>query len=234
MAVNEIRPMEMVRRSLLLFKSQWPLILVLPFALSVLLRERKHDALVLYFLVCLAWTLYSVSKVGANLNYFSELMILSVLLIALSLGALAERRSIVYLTMMVVLAGGVLTRPISGITVYGRPDLSPYIEKYRALPGRKLITHEDLAIHVGNVVGFDWFLLSLLQEDGLVDLDPIIEKISQGGYSVVVLNRQTHSPVLEQRLVRAVENGPYTPTYMDNLIGEWRHSSPAASEPGDR
>jgi hypothetical protein len=233
MAVNDIRPPEMVRRFLLLFKSQWGLVLALPIALTMLIRRREHHVLVIYFFVCLVWTLYSVSKVGANLNYFSELMIVAILLISLCLGAVGQRHTITCLTMMAVLAASVLSRPASGIKVYTRPDLTPYIEEYSALPGRKLITHEDLAIHVGDVVGFDWFLLSLLQEDDLVNLDPIIENISRGHYSVVVLNRQTHSPEFEQRLVRAVANGPYTQTYVDNLIGEWRRRPTTGADPGE-
>ncbi|MDI6735072.1 MAG: hypothetical protein QME42_02565 [bacterium] len=99
-------------------------------------------------------------------------------------------------------------------------DIFSYVKKYKSIPGKKLITHETIAIHTGDIVGFDWFLLSHLQDKGLIKLDTIFYNISKGKYSMVVLNQGIITE-LEWNMYQAVKNGPYVLTYYDNIVSEW-------------
>jgi hypothetical protein len=115
--------------------------------------------LLVYFCVCCVWTFYSAGKNGASVNYYSELAILSLVIISISLGIQNGDGPVPGLLVLAVLCANVLSTTLtgegigsSGIRVRA-PDITRELARYENLPGRKLITHEGIAVRVGEVVG---------------------------------------------------------------------------------
>jgi hypothetical protein len=227
MAVNDVRPVEMLLsvHGPRLVKPMWGLVLALVPALLLLFEQGRLRALVVYFFVCCAWTFFSAGKYGAQVNYFSELTILSIVIIALSLGLPGKRRSLAAFIVLLFVGTHVLTATIedgfAGKRITERDiDLSPYVEMYGNMPGEKLITHEGIAVHTGDIVGLDWYLLSDLRKKGLVDLAPLFRQISEGKFSVVVLDRRVRCQ-LQLDILKAVQKGPYELRRDDEILSEW-------------
>jgi len=229
MAVNEVHPVEWFLHGFLEETAPrfWGPILALPAALLLTMKSRKYQVLLVYFCVCLVWTFYSVGKEGASFNYYNELAILSLLIIAISLGIQNGGSRLPRLLILLLLCANVLSTTLrgegigsSGIRVRAI-DITREIVRYENLPGRKLITHEGIAVRVGEVVGLDWYLLTRLDEAGLLSLEPVYRRVSEGYYDVVVLDRRDWTGPKERWLAE-LRRGPYEMSFQTPLVREWR------------
>jgi hypothetical protein len=232
MANNVITPFEsLALYAPIVWHRAYGLVAATPVALWVLLRLwPKHRFWLIYFGVCLLWTFITAGKQGASDNYFSELTILSLVMVALTLAerettrpALAGVFLLAALSSQVLADGvrdGFLSPPLKIQFEDKVADLSPYMTRYRSLPGDNLILHEKIAVEAGNPVGLDWYLLDILSQQGRIDLTPIFTKIARGEYAHVVFNQRPLCQ-LEVRLFEATKNGPYRRTYADQVVSEW-------------
>jgi hypothetical protein len=229
MAVNEVHPVERFLHGYLkqVAASFWGPILALPAALCLTGRSRKYGLLLVYFCVCLVWTFYSAGKDGASVNYYSELAILSLVIISISLGIQTRDGPLPRLLVLIVLCTNVFATTLrgesigsSGIRVRA-PDIARELARYETLPGRKLITHEGIAVRAGEVVGLDWYLLTRLKEAGLLSLEPVFRRLSEGHYDTVVLDRRAWTGP-QERWLAALRRGPYEMSFQTPLVVEWR------------
>jgi len=227
LAVNEVHPI----RSLwtvygkALIQSSYGLLLAVPLAVYVLVAKKEHLYIITYFLVCVIWTFYSAGKVGAQVNYYSELAILCVLIIALIFGSKEWQGKPVVLLILGMLAAQVaVTTFRHGILgeriAVGTENIEPYVKRYAAAPGKKLITHEHIAVHTGEITGLDWVLLEHLAEKKVLDLSVIFNAIARGEFSLIVLSQHPMTR-LEMRILYAVKKGPYRLVHADDAVSEW-------------
>lgn len=229
LATNEIHPIrELIDFAPQLFKPMWGLILAAPIALVALTIRKEHAFLVLYFGLCLLWTLYSAGKYGAGIGYYSELTVLSILVVALSIGGLEKRVGFLSTTILALLSLQVVTG-ICREGVYGQPtphgeyNIASHVERYKSTPGEKLICHDMMAIHSDQVEAIDWLLLDHLSQRNVIDVEPLLQNVVDGKYSLIVVALPPYRCTpLEDRVIEAIEQGPYqaTPTYNDNLVVE--------------
>jgi len=226
MAVDDIAPIRQFHRyAPFVYKGLYGLILALPVAAGLLLVRRRGHFLLLYFAVCAVWTFVSTGKYGAGNNYVAEPAILSLVIVAVSLAPTQRRDLFAIVPILILLCcQGYMTLVEYGLQGDGIAvkieNLDSRVAHYRAMPGRKLITHEKLAIHVGDPVGFDWFLLKHLEEKGLLDLSPLYRQIAEGEFAVCVFVKPRTAEI-EDRLARLVAKGPYKFSYFDAGIVEF-------------
>jgi hypothetical protein len=200
-------------------------ILCMPIALALLWVRRESLYLVVYFFVCLLWTHIAAGKIGSSFNYYSELTILTLVVIARALGSRGRGQLAVVGTIITILLFQVCWTIAGdgwqGITIQAAvEDNSAAIARYKSMPGRKLLIDERVAIHVGDVAGFDWYLLGHLEEKGVFDLTPLYWRIDNREYDVCVFPTRPHS-VLEAQLQRRVRRAGYVLTYEDNAVLEY-------------
>lgn len=212
------------------------LLIALPVALVVLAVERRGHFMKLYLPLAVAWAIASAGKMGADYNYYNEAAIALLATVALALGARGRGADIgaalILASLLFQIYATTNDKGLRGekidAAVY---DLRPYIERYREMPGRKLITEEIVAIHVGDPVGFDWFLLEHLEKRGALDLSPLFERIERGEFDVIGLGRAT-TTILEQRMRAAIEKGPYAETRFGGVVVEyWKTSETTRTGP---
>jgi len=227
LAVNDVRPIESAATvyGKPLVQALYGLLPAVPLAVSVLIAGKNQFYLIIYFFVCLGWSFYSAGKIGAQANYYAEFAVLSLVIVALAAGSREWQRRPIVLAMLGLLASqaliGIAHHGILGerIPVAGK-DVTPYVERYKQVFGSKLITHEEIAIHLGEIVGLDWVLLEHLAEKRRIDLSSIFRQISKGAYAMVILNQHVATR-LEMRILYAVKEGPYKLAYFDDTVSEW-------------
>jgi hypothetical protein len=99
-------------------------------------------------------------------------------------------------------------------------DIGPYVERYKAMPGKKLLTDELIAARVGEVAGLDWVLLEHLMHKGLIDVSPLCRQIADGDYDVCVFATLPIT-ALEMTMYTLAANGPYRLIFKDNTLVEF-------------
>ena len=228
-AVNDVRPLfHLSAHRRFLFDALYSLILSMPIALALLILRRRYLYLVLYFFVSLVWTIYSTGKLGAAYNYYCEITILSLVIVAMALASKGKRDIVGVVIILSLLNFQVFATLVENglwgneIPLY-RLDKRFYVERYKAMPGKKLITEERIAIHVGDVVGFDWFLLDILDEKGIIDFSPLYRQIAEGEYAIVVFPSMSKA-LIEGKIYAALQNGPYEKAYVDFYVVEYHRS----------
>jgi hypothetical protein len=214
----------------------YSLLIATPVAIGILMAERRGGYLLVYLPICLVWAVVSAGKIGADYNYYSESAVLLLVVVAMGLGVGVFRRPAATLLILLVLNfhvySSILDNGWRGRKIECEVQLVDYrdlIARYRAMPGSKLITEEIIAVHAGDPVGFDWFLLELLEKEGLVDLTPIYRGIEQGEYETIVIARPKTSKA-EAIMHRLAEKGPYRQTYADPYVTEYRRLEQARQE----
>jgi hypothetical protein len=212
------------------FERSYALILAPPVAALALLRLwPKYSFLLIYLLVCAAWTFITAGKTGASDNYFSELTILSLIVIALTLTEFKTKQPLIVTILLLLLSSqvitdlvreGVFTPTLKVHLENNGAEISPYVRRYCPSNQSTLILHEKLAVHCGNPVGLDWFLMDLLADKQLIDLSPLFSGVTQGKYQRIIFNQQPLSQ-LEVKIFTLAKNGPYQRAYSDKVVSEW-------------
>ena len=234
MVSNEVNPVAMWRIiGPQLWNGFWGPILALLIALIVAGLVPRLRLQVCVLCASAAWTYYSAGKIGSSLNYVGESCVLSLAMVFSALGTLwrskRASRSLALLLILPLAAHFVSDTRTHGIAdrqleVFPE-DISEYVEKYRNLGGRLLITHESVAIHSDHVVGFDWVLLGLLQSEGKFSCEPILQEIRAGGFDRVVISSRPLS-LVEWEIMTTTTDGPYEIVYRDNTIVELARRNP--------
>lgn len=231
MAINSVSPIQKLRlmHGPKVLYSAWALFIVLIPTLGLLIIRLEERPLLVYFFVSLLWTLYSAGKIGASLNYYSELAILSIIIITTVCGTLYKRNQPAALLLLSVLAVqvvisatdvGILGRRIQ----VSRDNISRYVQKYKEDLRNKFIMPGGIAVQAGQIVALDWCLLNDLEKKGVITLQPIFNHINRGDYDLIVLP-QNQGYEIESRITDAVSKGPYQKTYSDEVVSEWSKSS---------
>ena len=231
MANNSISPLTNLKIYLpLYFERSYALLLAPPIAALALLRRwPKNRFLIIYLFVCAGWTFISAGKTGASDNYFSELSILSLICIAFALAQYNTRQPLLVTGLLILLSSqvitdwvreGVFTPTLKIRLENGGASIAPYVKRYCGDTKGTLILHEKLAVHCGDPVGLDWYLLDLLANKGQIDLAPLFSKVAQGKYHRIIFDQQPHSQ-LEVKIFERVRNGPYRRVYSDQVVSEW-------------
>jgi hypothetical protein len=228
LAVNDI---DMVRMFLIfrrfLIETLYGLMLSLPVALTLLIIQRRCYFLILYFAVSLVWTFFSLGKHGASYNYFGELTILSLVIVAAATVPQTRRSIIGVVVILFLLCFQMYSTILGHHGIRGEEiaaetrDLGPDIERYKTLSGKKLIIEEMIAVYVGDVVGLDWVLLDDLEKKGLIDLSPLYRQITEGEYAICAFGSPFPAPV-EGKMLGMVVKGPYRFTRSTGGIMEFR------------
>jgi len=102
----------------------------------------------------------------------------------------------------------------------GTVDISQYVNRYQQVAGEKLVFHERIAVNLGNPVGLDWYLLTILSNQNMIDMDPLSNKIADGDYQLIVFSKQFITPI-ERQFLAVVQNGPYRERYEDENVVEY-------------
>lgn len=212
------------------FDRSYALILAPPIAALALLRRwPKHRFLLIYLFVCTGWTFITAGKTGAGDNYFSELSILSLICIAITLAEYKTRQPLLVTGLLILLSSqvvtdwvreGVFTPTLKIHLENNGAKITPYVKRYCGDAKGTLILHEKLAVHCGDPVGLDWYLMDLLANKGQIDLAPLLAKVAQGKYRRIIFDQQPHSQ-LEVKIFERVRNGPYRRAYSDQVVSEW-------------
>jgi hypothetical protein len=213
MAVNDVHPLRAFRDyAPRLWGEAWSLVLATPLAVGLLLRENRYRLLTIYLVILSLWTFYSSGKYGASWNYFAELGLLSLVIIALGLRTAHSWRAILPLPLIALLAihawhgafQGTAFREARELPTF---DLDPYVELFRPA-GPLLTTNERLAVHVGEPEVIDWVLVEHLARKELLDPTLLFRRIAEGHYEYVALERRATTG-LEEFLYSVVAEGPY-------------------------
>lgn len=222
----------------LLLERSFALVLATPIAVFALLRLwPKHGFLLTYFFICAGWTFISAGKHGAGDNYFSELAILSILLIALAMANYTPRRPWVVSILLLLLSSqvfadwareGIFTPTVKIRFENGGADITPYVSRYCGLQSNILILHEKIAVHCGKPIGLDWYLLDLLAAEQRVNLQSLLQDISRGKFQRIIFDQQPHS-LIERKIFDLVKKGPFRRVYSDKVISEWAYNSNLSS-----
>ncbi len=222
------------------FERSYALILAPPIAALALLRLwPKYRFIIIYFFVSTAWTFFTAGKNGAGDNYFSELTILSLLCIALALAEYKTKQPLIMSALLLLLSSqvitdwvreGILTPTMKIRFENGGASIAPYVKRYCGSTTNTLILHEKLAVHCGNPVGLDWYLMDLLASRGQIHLSPLFSKITQGEFQRVIFDQQPRSQTAVT-IFRLVKNGPYRRAYSDKVISEWVLTPPRGGRP---
>jgi hypothetical protein len=231
MASNSISPLTNLKIYLpLYFERSYALLLAPPIAALALLRRwPKYRFLVIYLFVCAGWTFITAGKTGAGDNYFSELAILSLVCIALTLAEYKTRLPLLATGLLILLTSQVVTdwvregvfTPTLKVHFEDRgASIVPYVKRYCGNSKGTLILHEKLAVHCGDPVGLDWYLMDLLANKGQIDLAPLFSKVEQGQYRRIIFDQQPRSQ-LEMKIFELVRSGPYRRAYSDQVVSEW-------------
>lgn len=231
MANNSISPLTNFKIYLpLYFERSYALLLAPPIAALALLRRwPKYRFLIIYLFVCAGWTFITAGKTGASDNYFSELSILSLVCIALTLAEYKTRQPLIVTALLLLLSSqvitdgvheGVFTPTLKVRLENGGASIAPYVKRYCGATKGTLILHEKLAVHCGDPVGLDWYLMDLLANKGQIDLAPLFSKVAQGKYRRIIFDQQPRSQ-LEMKIFERVRNGPYRRAYSDQVVSEW-------------
>jgi len=227
MAVNDVNPLSTWKLfGPLLIKLFWGPLLILPLALHLVTKDSRYKFLAFYFLISTAWTLYSAGKIGAALNYFSEWAVLVLIVISLSLCvcSIGKHKYLKFFMLAVLVCNVLSVAAFEGVfsdpILIKNQEIVEYVNKYKGMVGTKLITHEAIAIHTGEIVAFDWFLLDQLQEKGVINLDSIYNGIINGKYDILILGKNITSKA-ENKILQIAQNGPYDLKYEDDMILEF-------------
>ncbi|NOX91506.1 MAG: hypothetical protein GXP18_03355 [Gammaproteobacteria bacterium] len=222
------------------FERSYALILALPVAILALLHLwPKYRFLLIYLFISATWTFITAGKNGAGDNYFSELSILLLLCIALTLAEYKTKQPLIVSALLILLSSQVITDQVrEGIftpTVKirfenGGASIAPYVKRYCGSVENTLILHEKLAVHCGNPAGLDWYLMDLLASKGQIDLSPLFSKITQGEFQRVIFDQQPRSQVAV-KIFGLVKNGPYQRAWSDKVISEWVLTPPRGGQP---
>jgi len=212
------------------FERSYALILAPPIAALALLRRwPKYRFLLVYLFISATWTFITAGKNGAGDNYFSELTILSLLCIAFTLAEYKTTQPLVVSILLILLSSQVITdwvregvfTPVVKIRFEnGGASIAPYVKQYCGSAKNTLILHEKLAVHCGNPVGLDWYLMDLLASRGKIDLSPLFSKVTRGEFQRVIFDQQPRSQVAV-KIFGLVKNGPYQRVWSDKVVSEW-------------
>ncbi len=218
------------------------LIYLWPVLLSILLCaylyskfEERVTLVYVYFVTSMIWAIVSFSKDGAAVNYFSEFVIISLIVIGIFIGRLSisekYHHSVVqWLPIALFTIYIVVDVASNGIWEFkvplpedGTVEISQYVNRYQQVAGEKLVFHERIAVNLGNPVGLDWYLLTILSNQKMIDLAPLSKKIEDGDYQLIVFSKQFITPIERQFLV-VVQNGPYRKRYEDENVVEYERA----------
>jgi hypothetical protein len=212
MAWNEVSPWPALRENALPLADRiGGLLAAAPAAAVVLARSPRHRVLLAWLAASLVVTWYTAGKYGAHLNYYSELGV--ALLVVAAIGAGLARgawRWWIALCLVGHVAYEASTdrswrRRFEGTEVV---NLDAYVEEFRTLEGKLLVTNERLAVRLGDPEVLDWVLMKHLTERGHFDPSPLFRRIAAGHYDWVIVDPQVSSRV-EGEVFEAVQRGPY-------------------------
>lgn len=164
--------------------------------------------LYLYAGIATAVCLLTAPKIGSDLNYQIEMMILLCMCAAASLAeanfflALFEaRRDWLTLMQAPLLLHVLVNLILTGRALAERTLLEPLrreetaaLRPYLTQPGRVLSEHYDSLLHFRGSIEGDPFLYPILVKAGIVDPNPMIEDLRGQHYSVLVLAENVFEP----------------------------------------
>ena len=214
LACNDVRPAQQVpAHAHFIWVRAWALALAALIAAFVLARDRRARFLMVYLGVTAIWTCWSAGKHGANINYWGEFALLSILITGLAVGLDTSGRweRLALLALVTAFAGQCLADPSPrGLWMdsLSFEALDRYVERFRAHDGPWLITNERVAARVGQPEVLDWYLLDILVEKGVLDPEPLLVRIRTGHYGLVAVGPNTNTR-LEARVLEEVRAGPY-------------------------
>lgn len=234
MASNKLQLESFTRNIIIMLEGFWGILLVLT---GIMFFSYKHSIvplpLMLYWGGSLFWTLLISSKDGANINYFAEWAVLSLIIIVIGLSSsariLPRPVAVVLLGVLILHVGmemkSLILGEINSVNRQMLPedstrDITPYVSRYRKESGEKLILHERIAVHVGNPQGLDWYLATILNEQKRIDITPYLYKIFRGEYHLIVFSNKYDSGI-ERLFKEAVTSGPYIEKYRDYNVVEY-------------
>ncbi|MEX2137649.1 MAG: hypothetical protein WD894_00180 [Pirellulales bacterium] len=237
-------PMQPIERSFVLYpllaQMHWGWLLPAALCSAAWLTRRRTDTpLLIYLAVCFSITTIAHGKIGSDLNYHGELSFLMVLttLTAIARMHAAEARFIA--TPLLCLLAGTW----SAIAAYGPtwnqlslnrsvphpyvdasldeiPDPSKYLSRYAPHRGRVLILDDEISVHVGDPVVYDWYGLSLLFDSGHVRFETLENTVREQRYAVIVLGPLPTSK-WSIRLRNAALASGYRLTRQDDRVEEY-------------
>jgi|GEM_PF-5084793 len=191
----------------ILIRDHWQLIFPgAVVALVWLLAAGRERPLCVYLGLCLAWTSWSHGKFGADLNYHGELSILLALVIVTATHRMLEQGSrwapLPVAAVLAFLVFGTLTHGVGWNRVClnrirptphcepGPPatgDVRPTSEALRTRGANLLILQPEIALRTGRVVALDTALLTLLFEQGRLDLELVLGPVRARRHTTIVL-----------------------------------------------
>ena len=220
---NPVHPLLALReQSGPLARSVGGLFIAAPFAWLVLRVRGRHVFLGTYVVLCALWTIWSAGKVGAWLNYWSELGVLLALVGALGAAGGAPRPRAFSTVALTALAANVALVTLRGdiphvwqeVVDPPRGDFAEYVARFSAHEGPRLITEERVAVHVRDPEVLDWVLYDELVKAGREDPALLLARVRSGAYRLIALDRQATTAVARD-VYRAVEAGPYRRIWRD-------------------
>ena len=211
----------------------WPVLLSLLLCVYLYpMLEERVTLVFVYFVTSLIWAIVSFSKDGAAVNYFSEFVIISLIVIGIFIGhmSISEKyphsfvRWLPIALFAVYIGVDVASNGVWEFVVPlpedGTVDISQYVNRYQEVAGEKLVFHERIAVHLGNPVGLDWYLLGILSNHNMIDMAPLSKKIADGEYQLIVFSKQFITPI-ERQFLTEVQNGPYKERFEDEYVMEY-------------
>ncbi|HMB69865.1 MAG TPA: hypothetical protein VKU85_11155 [bacterium] len=235
MAWNDVEPWDALRANVLPLADRiGGLLAAAPVAIVILARSPRHRVLIAWLAVSLVTTWYTAGKYGAHLNYYAELGVVLLLLAAIACGlARGAWRWCVLLPLVAHVAYEWLEdrpwkRRFDGTEVV---NLDAYVEGFRDLEGKLLVTNERLAVRLGDPEVLDWVLMKHLAERGHFDKSQLFGRIGAGYYDYVVVDPQVSSRV-EGEVFEAVRRGPYERTLRDRDWNKMQTFRRRPSHPG--
>lgn len=198
-------------------------------------KDATNRYLLIYLIVCFCWTMYSACKDGSDLNYYSELVVLMIIVTSISVGekvsgVLHRRIALILLATAAIFVA--IDEEIWKARLGNFPedevlDLSKYYDKYHNMHEPKLVFHERLAVQLGDPVGLDWYLINILVKKNLIKPDQLISDLRSGRYALVIFSNCSLSEI-ELDMFRVVRGGPYRLTYSDHYITEFTSTVPSS------
>ncbi len=219
-----------------LLERHWGLLVV---SVAIAVAAVRREAIVVWLVVCLAWTVAIEGKVGADLNYHSELSFVMILVVVTALARLRERvLALAVLSPLIVGTWLAIARHGAGWNEVCFNRISPtphcyretppfgdrriYVERYRSRKDA-LILDPEIGVRSGAPAVNDWFLLDLLFRSGFLDFRRLEDELASRRPSLLVVHRET-SNGWTLRLLRTAAAAGYVLSSDDGTVLELRRA----------
>ncbi|MCG8584444.1 MAG: hypothetical protein MI757_07015 [Pirellulales bacterium] len=220
----------------------WHWGLLLPVAvISVwwLYAKKLEQGLIIYLLVCLALTTLAHGKLGADLNYHTELSTLMVLATSLGIAHATRHSSPVALCNVALLTFATcwplatqgfgsndisFNRLFPESNSFALPDAcegTAYAARFAAERDTALILDDEIAVRLGQPIMTDWVAATAFFHTGKLDFDPLLETIRRREYTVIVMRRDQVDNWTQALYATAIAND-YRLVFRDQRLLELR------------